>query len=534
MAGLIEVEGPDGKIYEFPEGTSDEAMAQVMRGFYPPPEQGSPTASTYEELIAKSRELAAAGDMAGAKRVAQIAITRRDAASAKVTELTLEQQKAVALANARRRAAGAQHYDAMGFPQEPQGGSATNPGAVSDMVGNIHQAGSGTSEGVANFLGFPVDLATMAMNAGSRGINAVAGTEIPQIVSPVGGSGMFEKALDPFISDEAPKNATQRYLRRGGQALGFGIPAAMTGAAFSPTALSNMPSYMGASTAGDVTSAVAGQTSREIAPNNNTADLIASMIGGVGGSMAAARLGTKVGQAPTLDDLRSRQSEAYGAVDASQARLSAAERQGLIDQMQGRTTAMEMDEFMHPRANRTMERMNSLEPAPRIADVEKKRRLVGRDVAGSLDPSEAAIGQGMKDEIDSYLKNLAGSGNLGDDASATLSHLQQGRDFTSRIKKAEAITGAVTKAERRAASAGTGGNEINATRQNIRAMLDDPKQSRGFSQPERAQMEGIVRGTPGVNVGRMFGRLSPTAGALPMMGNMAAMAGGATGELVAL
>lgn len=253
------------------------------------------------------------------------------------------------------------------------------------------------------------------------------------------------------------------------------------------------------------------------------------MIGGVGGSMAAAMLGTKVGQAPTLDDLRSRQSEAYGAVDASQARLSAAERQGLIDQMQGRTTAMEMDEFMHPRANRTMERMNNLEPAPRIADVEKKRRLVGRDVAGSLDPSEAAIGQGMKDEIDSYLKNLAGSGNLGHDASATLSLLQQGRDLTSRIKKAEAITGAVTKAERRAASAGTGGNEINATRQNIRAMLDDPKQSRGFSQPERAQMEGIVRGTPGVNIGRMFGRLSPTAGALPMMGNMAAMAGGATG-----
>ena len=279
----------------------------------------------------------------------------------------------------------------------------------------------------------------------------------------------------------------------------------------------------------NVTSAVAGQTSREIAPNNDTADLIASMIGGVGGSMTAARLGTKVGKAPTMDDLRSRQSEAYGAVDSSQARLSAAERQGLLDQMRGRTNAMDMDEFMHPRANRTMERMNSLEPAPRIADVEKKRRLVGRDVAGSLDPSEAAIGQGMKDEIDTYLKNLAGSGNLGDDASATLSHLQQGRELTSRIKKAEAITGAVTKAGRRAASSDTGGNAVNTTRQNIRAMLDDPKKSRGYNPAERAQMESIVRGTPSINMGRMLGRLSPSAGDLPMMGNMAAMAGGAMG-----
>ena len=45
-------------------------------------------ASTYEELIAKSRELAAAGDMAGAKRVAQIAISRRGGGQAQAPHNT--------------------------------------------------------------------------------------------------------------------------------------------------------------------------------------------------------------------------------------------------------------------------------------------------------------------------------------------------------------------------------------------------------------------------------------------------------------
>jgi hypothetical protein len=193
--------------------------------------------------------------------------------------------------------------------------------------------------------------------------------------------------------------------------------------------------------------------------------------------------------------------------------------------MQGRADGMGMDEFLHPRASRIMGRMESLDPAPRIADIEGKRRLVGRDVAGSLDPSEAMIGQGMKDEIDTYLNSLAGSGNLGPDAMETMGRLQDGRALTGRIKKAEAVTEAVTKAERRAASSGTGGNAVNTTRQNIRAMLDNPKTSRGLSEVERGQMESIVRGTPTQNVLRLAGRFFPTSGALPAMAGLASGAG---------
>lgn len=58
-------------------------------------------ASTYEEILAKSRELAAAGDMAGAKRLAQIAVARRDAglSTPAVADGALSPQQQDTLAN---------------------------------------------------------------------------------------------------------------------------------------------------------------------------------------------------------------------------------------------------------------------------------------------------------------------------------------------------------------------------------------------------------------------------------------------------
>jgi hypothetical protein len=480
---VFEVQGPDGQIYEV-QAPDIESAARATQSFTPEQfaaiaaarklrtdteVQGRP--STYAEMIAKSRELAAAGDMESAKRVAQIAIARRDGVA------------------------------------QPSAAPQTNL---------FEQSTSGINEGIAGMLGAPVDLMAGALNMGAKGINAVAGTNLPSIENPVGGSGTFRDLLSPTISEVEPQTTAQRYGRRIGQEVGAAaIPGGvmMRGAA-APLALA------GTELASALGAGLAGQTSQEIAPGNSTADMIASMIGGIG-PVVAGRALRPGPQAPTLDNLKQQQAAAYTDVDASQARLDPAQRQGLIDHMRGRTDAMDMDEFLHPRANRTMSRMDSLEPSPRIADVEQKRRLVGRDVAGSLDPSEAMIGQGMKDEIDAYLKGLADNGGLGPDASATLGRLQDGREMTQRIKKAEAVTGAVTKAERRAASSGTGGNEVNTTRQNIRAMLDNPKQSRGFSAAEREQMESIVRGTPAQNALRLAGRFSPTSGALSAMGGLA-------------
>lgn len=423
-------------------------------------------ASTYEELIAKSRELAAGGDMVGAKRVAEIAIKRR------------------------------------GAPPAP------------GKTNMVEQSMSGVNEGIGGMLGLPVDAVSGALN----GAGYMFGRETPLIDSPVGGSKWFNQGiLKPTISETPPQTTAQRYGRRIGQEVGAAVipGGASMRAATAPLSLAatELASSFGAG--------IAGQTAREVAPDNGTADIIASLLGGMA-PIAAARMARPGPQAPSMDTLRQQQGAAYDAVDNSQARLDPIQRQGLIAQMGKRTDDMDMDPFLHPRASRTMERMDSLEPTPLISDIEKKRRLVGRDVAGSLDPSEAALGQGMKDEIDTYLKGIADQGGLGPDATETLARLQEGRALTGKIKKSEAVSEAVTKAERRAASTGTGGNEVNATRQNIRAILDNPKKARGYSAAEIAQMESIVRGTPAVNALRLVGRMSPNAGALPLMSGIGA------------
>ncbi len=452
-------------------------------------------------------------------------LARQAQAQNQGVDMTPEQLAIIAAARARQ-AGGDQGDDGFALASAIAKAMQERAARQTPETGMFEQSMSGVNEGIAGMLGAPVDLMTGALNLGAKGINAAAGTQIQPIENPAGGSGTFRDLLSPTISETPPQNVAQRYGRRIGQEAGaMAIPGgvAMRGA--------RSPLMLGATEAASaVGSGVSGQTSQEFLPGNQTADMIASMIGGLS-PIAVARGARPSPQAPSMDDLRGQQTRAYDAVDQSQARLSQTDRDGLIGRMQGRTADMDMDEFLHPRANRPMQRMDTLEPEPRIADIEQKRRLVGRDVAGSLDPSESMIGQGMKDELDTYLTDISRQGNLGPDATDTLAKLQEGRAVTQKIKKSEMIGEAVTKAERRAASTGTGGNEVNAIRQNIRAILDNPKKRRGFSADEIDQMESIVRGTPTQNALRLLGRLSPTSGALPLGGFAGTMgAVGATGN----
>lgn len=450
-------------------------------------------ASTYEELIAKSRELAAAGDMAGAKRVAQIAISRRD------------------------------------------GGQ-----APAQQTNGLEQTMSGVNEGIAGFLGTPVDLATSALNLGAQGINAVAGTDIQPIQDPVGGSGTFRNLLSPTISETPPQDMTQRYLRRGGQAVGFGIPAAMTGAAFSPTAMSNMPAYMGSSIAGDAASAVAGQTSREIAPNNDTADLIASMIGGIGGSALASRLTPAIQSVPSLDDLKAKAHDKWSAVQSGNTQLTPQASADLENRLRGTISSQRAtNPALFPRANATMDDIAS-NPNTSLYGVEENRRLIGRNVA--KDANEASVGVAMKREIDDYLNGLKPADVTGASPEQAVDDLFTARKTTHQVKKAESVLNKEMRGETRAATSGSGGNEVNATRQNIRALFDkerDPTLSgkkQGYTPDEMTAMETVVKGTKGSNAARALGRLSPQSGALGLMsgfgGTLGLGAGLASGNAV--
>lgn len=111
--------------------------------------------------------------------------------------------------------------------------------------------------------------------------------------------------------------------------------------------------------------------------------------------------------------------------------------------------------------------------------------------------------------------------------------IQNARELAMRQFKANAVTGALDKAEINAAKSGSGGNVENTTRQRLAAIL--PKEP--WSPDELAQLNTMIRGTPVTNTLRQLTRFGPKGNALMMAlelgalgtGNPALMTAGAGG-----
>jgi hypothetical protein len=109
------------------------------------------------------------------------------------------------------------------------GGAASSsaaPAAASDagMVGNL---AAGVNKGIASTLGAPVDLVTGALNLVPRGINAVAGTNLPTLPPGVGGSQWLMSAMGLLGADPRtiqPQGPAEQLA----QGVGGGIGAALT------------------------------------------------------------------------------------------------------------------------------------------------------------------------------------------------------------------------------------------------------------------------------------------------------------------
>lgn len=434
--------------------------------------------------------------------------------------LTIEQQKALALAKARIRA--------------KAGAKAPYKG----VMAGADQFSSGLNEGIASFAGAPVDLVTGAINLGAKGINAVAGTEIPPIENPVGGSESIKGLMDPLISDTAPQTTAQRYLRRGGQELGFGVPAALTGAAipgYGAVAREAMTPYMATSVAGDVGAALGGQTAREVAPDSGMADFLASMIGGGGLAYTASRMTPETVPVQSLDELKKGNADDWAAIKASPDTLTPEASARLSPELYAMLQEKRAtNPNLFPRANATVADITDLPPKS-LYEVEEARRLAGRNVASNAD--EAAVGVEMKKTIDKYLTGLTPDDVQGADPEAAIALMQKARKGSHQAFKADEILNKEMRAESRAATTGTGGNEVNAMRQNVRTVFDrerDPTlrgKSGGYTPDEMAAMERVVMGDTRQNIARLLGRMAPTSGALPL-----AMTGfgGASGATAAL
>lgn len=438
-------------------------------------------------------------------------------------ELTIEQKKAIALARARVAAGKAK---------------------AAPETGIVDQAGSGVNEGLSSFLGLPVDAMTGVMNAMS-GPSLVTGedgraqfVDDPMIKNPVGGSETFRDMLSPLISETEPQTAGQRYARRIGQEVGFGGPASLAFAgtpAVGKAALESLPAFLAASTAGDVGAGIAGQTAREYDPDNAILDLAASITGGIGGAGMASMMTPRYAPTPTLEATKQKAADAWGRVNASDARLSDAAVADLDARVRGSLPTSQLAPKAYPNAFGLADDV-PLMKNPKVSEVEDLRRIIGDAVAGNA--QESRVGVNMKKEIADYLAGLKPKDFATGDGTDVIDDLASARDLTARTKRAEAVINKEMRGESRAATSGTGGNEVNAQKQNVRSLFDierDPTltaRRKGYTPEEMAQMKDVVFGSPGSNAARLVGRLAPTSGALPLVTTGIGGASGATAAMM--
>jgi hypothetical protein len=157
----------------------------------------------------------------------------------------------------------------------------------------------------------------------------------------------------------------------------------------------------------------------------------------------------------------------------------------------------------------TEELLNPIGYNHTIGDIEGVRRALNK---AANDPAERDAARRAISHIDNTLANLQPSqvavnpqfaGQIAQEA-------LQARGNYAAAKRSERIDDQLTKAVDRAGSTGSGANVQNAMRQNIRAILDDPKKRRGYSADEIARMRTVVRGDSVTNTARMLGKLAPT------------------------
>jgi hypothetical protein len=250
------------------------------------------------------------------------------------------------------------------------------------------------------------------------------------------------------------------------------------------------------------------------------APVVAAGAGKVAGAVAErVRPGQ---QAPSIKALREASDAAYKAMDDAGVLVHRGSFGNAIDDIVKVAKDAGVDEGLHKGATAAVNRLLTEKGADiSLSKIDQLRQII-RD--GATTPGDGRIVGKMVDKLDEFVNSIGmrdiKAGNLDDG----VRQLTEGRELWSRVRKAELIEQALMKAERRAASTGSGGNFENAIRQNIRQILDNPNKARAFSEAEKEAMEGVVRGSTGQNFARRVGKLSPEGNGLNLLLSIGATA----------
>lgn len=409
-------------------------------------------------------------------------------------------------------------------PATPQGGEPTGFGATTGS-----QFLSGVNEGIGNTLGLPVDLANTAISAGIAGVNKLTGSNFKPIEKPTLGSEQIKEALAGIgVIGQRSRDRKKQIARRVGQGVGEAAP--FIGSASSLGSAVRTLVYGAGSGAG-------AATAQQIAPNDPTAELIGSLLGGLApaalestiSKMQAAAQARKA--IPTSEQLKATASGFYDEAERVGFTAKGNQTQGLDNSLK---QVAQKEGLVTPRTGTVVDTMPKVKAVLKMTEefagsdmtpsqMQSVRRTL-QNAAQSADGAEARVGAIMLERFDNFTANFA-------------PQFKQARSLYHRSIKAETLEKARELAGARAGQF-TGSGFENALRTEYRNL--DRKlikgELRGFTDAEKAAVKRVARGTFASNAARNVGRFAPTGpvGGIAVVATTATAGGGAGGALIGL
>jgi hypothetical protein len=313
-----------------------------------------------------------------------------------------------------------------------------------------------------------------------------------------GESGQFDQNL----AAQRQRDATGGLERFGGQLAGA---VAMPGAA--------AKSIMGAAGKGALAGGAYGFGSGEGGVGNRleNARMGAAVGGAAGGVLRAGAnaLGSRAAAKtiPSNDQLRKAAETAYSHADKAGVIIKPQASARLIRSVIDDATEFGYDPGLQPGVTAVLRRLSGLKDQNvTLKGMDIIRRVAANAAMQADNPSQQTLARKIIDRIDDHIDQLA-DGDILTGSKAGVHHLKEARQLWGRLRRSEMVDTAATRAELRAASTGSGGNADNATRQNVRRLIERPK---GLTATEQKAADRVVRGTVQQNALRVAGKAAPT------------------------
>lgn len=378
---------------------------------------------------------------------------------------------------------------------------AQNTSTLADVA---KSAGTGLVKGVVGLAGLPGDITELGargLDYATRGIGGLIGQDIaprpPQ--DPLLGSGQIQRGLESVTGPlYEPKTTAGNFAQTAGEFL----PSLIGG----PEGLATKFATRVAAPA--VLSEGAGQLTKGTA-----AEPIARLAGAVTGGLGAAKaLAPKVLAAPTVEELGAAAKSAYQHPTIAALELHPSSTSFAAGKITDDLNNSGFRQLNAPQTYGLVQELKTSGQTAKVADVDAVRKALGKVAGNFANPIEQGAANKAIKGIDDYLSNLKPFDVAKGDAAAAVPILQNARaNYAAKMRVTRADK-AGYRAELNAASAHSGGNINNATRQALKSLLLNDKAMRGFSAEERAMMEKVVKGTATGNVMRRVGKILATSG----------------------